>query len=421
MMPMKASSQQDRIQSTEWRLLILLAAIQFTNNVDFMIMMPLGPKLMRIFEIGPKQFSWLVSAYTFAGAFSGLLAAIFLDKFDRKKTLHFTYSFFILGNIGCALSPTYVWLLFFRIFAGLFGGILSAQILSIVGDNIPESRRGRAMGIIMAAFSAAAVFGIPFCLWIADLYSWHAPFYFLSVFAAFLWIGIQIEVPQQRKHLSKSTEKNSALGGILIILKTPGVIRAISLIPFVMLGFFTMIPMLNPFLVANVGVPENRMALMYLLGGFATLFTSPIAGKLVDRIGAFKVFAIVSLGIGPVLILISRLTPSPLWFIYLHTTTLFILGNGRMVSSMSLITGVVPPRIRGGFMSLVSSAQQIASGTAAFVGGALVSKAANGEIIGYTRSAVVSLIFGLTAIFVASRIPKSKKEHFHGESLAEPL
>ncbi len=406
--PIKASTA---LRSHEWRLLILLAAIQFTNQVDFMIMMPLGPKLMRIFDIGPQSFSWLVSSYTFAGAFSALLASAVLDRFDRKKSLQFTYTFFILGTLGCALAPTYFWLLGFRTFAGLFGGILSAQILAIVGDNIPADRRGRAMGIVMASFSAATVFGIPFCLWIANLYSWHAPFFFLATLSALMWIGIRFEVPAQRQHLEGRTlEQWNLLKNAGMILRSENVPMALSLIPLIMLGFFTMIPLLNPFLVSNVGISEDDITLMYLLGGFATIFTSPLAGRAVDRWGSRGIFVMISLLIGPLLVLISHLKPNPLHWVLMHTTALFILGNARMVSSMSLITGVVPNRIRGGFMSLMSCLQQVALGVASFVGGLVVTRGLGDQLQGYERAGWIALVSTLLAVFIALRIPQNRSD-----------
>ena len=405
---MTSPAKNENLRPHEFRLLLLLAAIQFTNNVDFMVMMPLGPKLMRIFNIGPQSFSWLVSSYSFAGAIAGFFAAAYLDRFDRKKALHFTYTFFIIGTLGCAMAPDFTWLLFFRTFAGLFGGILSAQILAIVGDNIPQSRRGRAMGIVMIAFSAAAVFGIPFCLWMAEMFSWHAPFFFLACLAAVLWIGIQIQVPSQRQHLDGHHRKG--LESFVQVLKTKNVPIALVLVPFVMLGFFTMIPLLNPFLVNNVEVPESKITLMYLLGGFATLFTSPLAGKAVDRFGSTKVFTLASVLIAPVLVLISFMTPSTLSIVFAHTTMMFILGNSRMVSSTALITGVVPPRVRGGFMSLVSSFQQVALGIASMVGGFLVTRSESGKLVGYSSAAFVSMSFSLVAILIAWRIPMHKNE-----------
>src|SRR5881397_3162243 len=99
---------------SERSLLLLLAAVQFTHIVDFMILMPLGPQLMRVLQIGPGHFSALVAAYTISSGVVGLLAAPFIDRFDRRKLLLFAYSGFIAGTLLCALSQDAATLLFAR-------------------------------------------------------------------------------------------------------------------------------------------------------------------------------------------------------------------------------------------------------------------------------------------------------------------
>src|SRR5213593_3231508 len=112
----------------EWQLLLVLTAIQFTNILDFVIMMPLGPQLMRVFSISPQEFGFVVSAYTFSAGISGFTAAFFIDRFDRKKALLVLYSGFTVGTFLCSFAPAYFFLLGARIIAGTFGGILGATI-----------------------------------------------------------------------------------------------------------------------------------------------------------------------------------------------------------------------------------------------------------------------------------------------------
>jgi len=136
-------------------LLFSLALIQFSHIVDFMILMPLGPQLMRVFSISPAQFGFLVSSYTFAAGVSGLIAARFIDRFDRKTTLLFFYIGFCLSTVACAFSPSYEFFLLARTLAGAFGGVLGSLVLAIVGDAIAPERRGTATGTVMMAFSLA--------------------------------------------------------------------------------------------------------------------------------------------------------------------------------------------------------------------------------------------------------------------------
>src|SRR5471030_1060104 len=76
----------------ELLLLLILAAVQFTHIVDFTIIMPLGPIFSREMGLSPQHFGAVVSAYTISAGIAGLLAARFLDRFDRKTALLVLYA-----------------------------------------------------------------------------------------------------------------------------------------------------------------------------------------------------------------------------------------------------------------------------------------------------------------------------------------
>lgn len=183
-------------------LLLFLAAIQFTHIMDFMVMMPLGPQLMRLFQIEPYQFGFLVASYTFSAGIAGLIAAFWVDRFDRKQALLFCYAGFILGTLACALAPTYHTLLLARVLSGAFGGVSGAIVLTVVGDVVPIHRRAGAMGIVMASFAFAAVAGVPVGLWLAAIWSWHAPFIIIVGVGSVLWVLCLFRFPSLRSHLA---------------------------------------------------------------------------------------------------------------------------------------------------------------------------------------------------------------------------
>jgi MFS family permease len=58
---------------SERTLLLLLAAIQFITNLDFLIILPLGPQYMRLMHLAPAQFNLIVAAYAIAEGISGWL------------------------------------------------------------------------------------------------------------------------------------------------------------------------------------------------------------------------------------------------------------------------------------------------------------------------------------------------------------
>jgi predicted MFS family arabinose efflux permease len=157
-------------------ILFLLASLNFTHILDFMIMMPLGNYLMPYFDISAKQFSFLVGSYPITAFASSFAAAFFVDKFDRKKVLLFAYVGFLIGTFACGIAPSYTLLLSARILTGLFGGLIGAQVMSIVADIFGYERRGAATGAVMSSFAIASTIGVPFALYLSNLFSWHAPF-----------------------------------------------------------------------------------------------------------------------------------------------------------------------------------------------------------------------------------------------------
>ena len=125
--------------------LLTLAGIQFSHILDFMIMMPLGPSLMAAFGIGTHEFGLLVASYSFSAAVSGVLAATFVDLFERKRLLLISFALFALATLACGLAPSYSMLILARGLAGIFGGIMGALIHTMIGDAIPfRGGRGRA-------------------------------------------------------------------------------------------------------------------------------------------------------------------------------------------------------------------------------------------------------------------------------------
>src|SRR5436309_1398714 len=191
--PRPAGGGASRMTAGEWLLLLVLAAIQFTHIVDFMIIMPLGPVYEREMGLSTGEFGAVVAAYTISAGLAGLLASQFLDRFDRKTALLTLYAGFTVGTFLCAFAPGFVFLLAARTVAGAFGGVAAAVVLAIVGDAFPDARRATAMGVIMSAFSVASIGGVPFGLMLEEWYGWHAPFLALGGLGV-LVLGMAIQL-----------------------------------------------------------------------------------------------------------------------------------------------------------------------------------------------------------------------------------
>src|SRR6188768_2882516 len=99
-------------------IIALLALLQFTIILDFMIISPLGDLMMKNLDMNTSQFGSIVSIYAISAGVSGMLTAGFADKFDRKKLLLFFYTGFVAGTLWCGLAQTFESLLLARIVTG---------------------------------------------------------------------------------------------------------------------------------------------------------------------------------------------------------------------------------------------------------------------------------------------------------------
>lgn len=395
----------ESLTSSEWRLLILLAGLNFTHIVDFMILMPLGPQLMRLFEIGASEFGLLVSSYSFAAGVSGFAGIFFLDRFDRKRALLVIYTGFIVGTLSCALAPNSMTLLAARAITGAFGGLLGTTVMTIVSDAIPAAKRGRAMGIVMSAFAVASVIGVPAGLALANAFSWHAPFVLVGGIAIVLAFAVARLVKSQRSHLDPQVE--APLPTTTFLKETardPIRWTALGLTALLMLSQFTVIPFISPSLVANVGFREDQLPFIYLVGGGFTIFSSPWVGKLCDQYGRPPIFLMASALVIFPFYAVTHLGPTPLWVALSVAAVFFVLNNARFVAAWAMITSTVRAQERGRFLSLNSAVQSLAGAVAAWIGSSVVESAPDGRILHYGQVGWISIGFSILAVVAARRL-----------------
>jgi len=389
-------------QLSERSLLLLLAAVQFTHIVDFMILMPLGPQLMRDLHIGPGRFSSLVAAYTISSGIVGLLAAPFIDRFDRRKLLLFAYGGFITGTLFCALSMNATTLLMGRALSGTFGGLSLAMVMSIISDVVPPERRAAGMGVIMAAFSAAAALGVPFGLQLAEQLRWEAPFFMLAGIAMIVWLIVFTRLPAIRGHLHH--HKEDPTRAFRELLRDANAGRALLFMSATVFGHFAIIPLLSPYLVANVGLPERDLFLVYLTGGVATVFTAPVTGRLADALGRRRVFTFLVAVACVVTLILTNAGRLPLWAVLVLAGGFFIFASGRFIPGQAIMTLAVPASRRGAFMSLSGCARDLAMGLAATVGGWIVTKTPSGQLVNFNWLGWLALAAGVVSVWLAHRI-----------------
>jgi predicted MFS family arabinose efflux permease len=374
-----------------------------------MIVSPLGAMVMPRLHITPQQFGWVVSSYAFSAALSGLLAAGFADRFDRKRLLLFFYAGFTVGTLLCGLAATYPMLLMARIVTGLFGGVIGSVVLAIATDLFPLEMRGRVMGFIQTAFAASQVLGLPTALYFANHWDWHAPF--LAIIAVIVPVGLLIlfgmrpvnahlALRQERSpfaHLAHTvTEKRYRLAFFLVMLLPTG-------------GYMLM-PFGTDFLVNNVGIAFDHLPTIYLVTGLFTVFVGPVVGRISDSFGKFNTFCAGSLVSLVMVAVWTNMGRTPLFEVIIINVVMFVGIFSRIIPSQALISAVPEVTKRGAFNAINASLQQFAGAISAAIAGWVIVEQPDGSLshfnwLGYIVMAILLVSVGLM-YFLHKSVPE---------------
>jgi predicted MFS family arabinose efflux permease len=391
---------EDKINTkfTSYQKLIIfvLAILQFTVVLDFTIISPIGDILIKTLNITTKQFGFAVSSYAFSAAASGIIAAGFMDKFDRKKALIFFYTGFIIGTLFCALSNTYISLLVARIFTGFFGGIISSIVLTIISDLFMPHQRGRAMSFVQMAFAGSQILGIPFGLFIANKLGWHYTFFLIVILALIVLLIIIFKLKSITEHLKIISDKKP-LVHLWHTVKNKKYQVGFLGITFLSIGGFMIMPFMSIYLVNNIHIANSNLPIIFMITGLSSLVVMPIVGKLSDKYSKFKIFLFGTFTSIIMIAIYTNLPIVPLWSILIVNVVMFAAIMSRMVPFQALNSMMPNKEDRGAYMSISSSLQQIAGGLGAVIAGFIIiqksktSPLENFDVLGYLAIGIAIL------------------------------
>ncbi|HEY4972208.1 MAG TPA: MFS transporter, partial [Steroidobacteraceae bacterium] len=400
-----AQPASEGLSSYQKWVVALLAFLQFTVILDFMIISPLGAMLMPTLQITPAQFGLVVSSYAFSAGAAGLLTAGFADRFDRKKLLLFFYCGFILGTLLCGIAHSYRFLLFARMFTGVFAGVIGSIVFAITTDLFAYQLRGRVMGVVQTAFAASSVIGLPLGLYLSNRWGWNAPF--LLIVAISVLVGVvtvrflrpidaHLRLPQDR----------SPLHHFFHTVTTPRYLQGFATTALLSTGGFILMPYMSAFSVHNLGIGFHRLPLVYLVTGACSIIAGPLIGRASDAVGKFRVFFFGCIATIIMVVIYTHLGETPLSLVILVNCLLFVGVSSRMISAAALISAIPDPADRGSYMSVSSSIQQLSGGVAAIVGGLIVTQSSSGALqhfddVGYVL--VGSTLITLVMMYFISR------------------
>jgi predicted MFS family arabinose efflux permease len=360
------------LSPAEWALVIVLALVNFTHILDFVIVMPLGERLMRTMHIDAQKFGLVVSAYGLAATVSGVLASLVADRFDRRVFLLVSYAGFILATAFCGLANTFELFLVARVLAGTFGGLAASAIMAVIADVIPDHRRGKAIGAVTSAFAVASVLGLPAGLFLAEAFnSYGVPFLAVAVAGVVVWVVAWVRLPSVAKHLAHRRE-HSALAGFVAVVKRPNHLRSFAFMFTLVLGTFTIIPFLAPHMQINCGRSPQDIPWIYAVAGVCTLVGMNVVGWLTDRVGKRPVFLVSAVATMVMTVVITNLPPVGFWGAAIACSLFMVVASGRVVPAQGMMLATADPKTRGAFTTLNAAVSHLATGVGPLISGAVL-------------------------------------------------
>ena len=388
---MTEARQTSRIP--ERGIVLVIAAVQFINILDFVMVMPLGPYFAGDLGIHPSRLGYVAGAYTAAAAIAGVLASAFVDRFDRRTALGVSMLGLVAGTAAGGLAHGFAALMAARILAGFFGGPATSVALAIVADTVPHERRGRAMGTVMTALSIAQVAGVPASLLVAQHFGWRASFFSVASLGLIVAGASVFLLPSLREHLAGRDPKR--MPGYRELFARPIVLFSYAMTATTMFAGFLLVPNVPAYVTGNLGFPPERLHWMYAVAGLTTVVAIPIVGGLVDRFGSFRVGTFgVGLNIAVTFFVFyvpGRPIPGLGWSVlsivarnYWSVAVVFVAFmlalSFRNVAYNTLTTKVPDASMRVRFNGLQSSVGNLAAASGAVLSSALLQSGAGGPL-----------------------------------------
>ena len=346
-----------------------------------MMVMPLGPDFAEALAIPTSQIGRISSSYAAAAALAGLVGAVFLNRFDRRKALCTALVGLAIGTAAGGFAFDLASLMSARALAGMFGGPATALSIAVISDTVPPERRGKAMGKAMSAFTIASVLGIPFGLRLSRIATYRAPFFAVALLCLAITFAAYTLLPPLTVHLTRARDSVAA--------KAPFFTREIVLMlvsaAFVMAGNFALVPNFSAYLQYNLGYPRERLELVYVFGGLAAFVVTRTVGRFVDRVGATRSLAGGTVLYVTVLVvfLIRPLFALPPLLIFVS----FMATNAsRFVPMQTLASRVPTIDRRARFLSAQSAVQHFASSIGSSTSSIVLTADAQHRLVGFSGS-----------------------------------
>src|SRR5690606_732785 len=371
-----------------WTLAILLAALGMLGPFSIDTYLPAFSGIARALDASPLQMQQTLSAYLFGYAFMNIFHGALADSFGRRPVVLWGVGAFTIASVGCALSPTIGWLVFFRALQGLSTGAGIVVSRAVIRDMFPPEEAQRGVSQVTIYFGVAPAVAPIVGGWLFVHVDWHGIFWFLALVGVLLWVANLRWLPETLHPSHRQPfELRHLMRGYYQLLSDPRfvLLALASGVPFN--GMFLYVLAAPAFLgtYLELGPTEFFWFFGLTIGGIMT--GAWVSGRLAGRVPARRQIRYgftVMLGIAVINLVANLLFEPHAWWA-LPPIAVFAFGWALNVPAVTLMVLDLFPLRRG----MASSLQ------------AVVGSVANGIVAGVVAPIVMHSTVGLAATSLA--------------------
>lgn len=335
------------------RIAIVMAFIQFTNALEYMMFNPVFAFMAADFAV-PVSFSGYVSGmYTSGAVISGIIAFYWISRFNKKRFLIVNMVLLGLLTLLTTFTSSFILLLTLRFCAGLVGGTTMGVGISILINHAPTNLRGKMLATVIASFSTVSIVGMPAILFLCTNYGWHVALWLISTLCVLALPLIVFIIP--RDPVSFDTVHALPLDVDTLLFASSNALVQFS--PMLV------IPILVPLMTQLLGASEDLLPWLFLCGGITGFLSTKMTGVLTSHISALI------LATGSTIVFILSLLIPILGYQHAALFIMLFLGASysRLVSSSALTIQFPNDSQRAGFSSLQTSIMYLITTVAFFL------------------------------------------------------
>jgi len=258
--------------------LLALTAGAFGIGVTEFVIMGLLLQISADLGVSIPQAGLLISGYAL-GVFVGApILTIATRKLPRKTTLIALMIIFTIGNLACALAPTYETLMIARVITALAHGTFFGVGSVVATGLVAPDKRASAIAIMFTGLTAATLLGVPFGAWLGLEFGWRSTFWAVTAIGVLATAILAVFVPS-----SKETEAPGRLRDEIAVLARPQVLMGLAMTVLGFGGLFAVFTYIQPILIEVTGFSKEAVSPILLVFGGGLAVGNILGGKLADK------------------------------------------------------------------------------------------------------------------------------------------